>query len=229
MQTTSENPALWQGVQRHLPSDLSSLDSAVLLLHGLGADAHDLIGLADEMAAGLPRTVFISPNAPFACDMAPMGRQWFSLLDWTPANVIAGIEKAAPMVEQMIADVAATYNLPYNRIALLGFSQGCMMSLHVAPRLSQSLAGVVGCSGALMAPERLAAETVSRPPILLTHGQLDPVVPYGAMPASAAALQAVGFAVETVTRPMLAHGIDDTCLTKSLEFLQLRLNPLAKA
>lgn len=218
--TASSSQNIWAGARRHLPADGATPTSALLLLHGLGADADDLFGIAPLMAKALPHTVFLSPNAPQPCDMAPYGRQWFSLLDRSPFNVISGIEASAPVLTQMIADVQAEFALPMNRIALFGFSQGCMMSLYVAPRLPESLGAVVGCSGALMAPERLEAELKSRPPILLTHGQMDPVVPYPSMPMAEMALVAAGFDVQTVTRPMMAHGIDDETLDAATHFLQ---------
>ncbi len=213
---------LWQGARRHLPSAPAS--SAVLLLHGLGSNADDLIELAPLLAPALPETAFLSPNAPFPCDMAPFGRQWFSLQNWTPANLWQGVCAAAPALEQMIADVRSEFALPMARLALLGFSQGCMMSLHVAPRLPEALGAVVGLSGALVGPEHVAAETRSRPPVLLAHGQIDPVVPYGALPLAQATLEAAGFAVETVTRPLMAHNIDDEVLAATADFLRRHLS-----
>lgn len=216
------NPHLWQGARRLAPA-LPPADSAVLLLHGLGSNADDLIGLAPLLAPALPQTVFISPNAPEPCDMAPFGHQWFSLQQWTPQSMWKGVQNAATTLQQMIEDVKAEFGLPTNRIALVGFSQGAMMSLHVAPRLAEPLAGVVALSGALVGEEHLPAEIRSRPPVLLVHGQLDPVVPYAAMPAALAALQRNSIPAESETRPLMAHNVDDTTIERTASFLRREL------
>ena len=212
---------LWQGARRQAPQADST--SAVLLLHGLGSNADDLISLAPDLAQALPHTVFISPNAPFACDMAPFGRQWFSLQSWSSETMWEGANQAAAYIREMIADIAAEYKLPYNKIALVGFSQGCMMALHVAPRLPQCLGAVVGLSGALIGGEKLAAEAINKPPILLIHGQLDPIVPYAAMLAASDFLHHSGFKVETETRPLLAHNVDNQGIARARDFLSQHL------
>lgn len=213
---------LWQGARRVMPAT-GAPTSAVLLLHGLGSSADDLIELAPFIENALPQTVFISPNAPFPCDMAPFGRQWFSLREWTPAAMERGTREAAVYLEEMIEAVKAEFNFSAQQIALVGFSQGTMMSLHVAPRLKDQIACVVGLSGSLIAPEKLAEETVSKPPILLVHGMLDPVVPYISMTMAATTLQQAGFTIETETRPMMAHNVDDETLTRTAAFLQKHL------
>ena len=208
---------------RHEPRTTPT--SAVLLLHGLGSNADDLFGLAPILAAALPDTVFISPNAPDPCDMAPMGYQWFSLREWSEAAMLQGIRRAATSLEGLINDVASAYHLPPNRIALLGFSQGSMMALHVAPRLASPLAGVVGFSGALVGAGLLTEEIQSRPPVLLVHGEADPVVPFAAMAAAAEVLEALAVPVETLACPFLPHSIDEAGLQRSATFLQKHLSP----
>jgi phospholipase/carboxylesterase len=213
--------ALWQDSRQHLPA--APATSAVLLLHGYGSNADDLIDLAPILAETLPHTAFYSPNAPEPCEMGPYGRQWFSLMNRTPAEYLAGVQRAAPSLQQMITDVSDELKLPLSKIALVGFSQGSMMSLYVAPRLPYALGAVVGLSGALVGPELLTAEVRSKPPILLAHGQMDPVVPYAALPMAEASLKLAGLAVETITRPMMAHNIDEEVLTGSARFLKEKL------
>lgn len=197
--------------------------SLVVLLHGLGADGNDLISLAPYWARLMPNTAFVAPHAPFPCDMAPYGRQWFSLQDRTPAMMLAGIRAAAPILEGFIDDELAKWKLSDDRLALVGFSQGTMMSLYVAPRRPRACAAVVGYSGALIGAESLPAETKSRPPVLLVHGDADPVVPFEAMKAAAAALANANIPVETLARPGLPHSIDDEGLIRGGEFLAQRL------
>lgn len=197
--------------------------SLVILLHGLGADGDDLIQLASFWGEALPTTEFISPHAPFPCDMAPYGRQWFSLQDRDPHAILAGVGAAAPILNGFIDASLEARGLADSALALVGFSQGTMMSLFVAPRRVAAIAGVVGFSGALIGADRLAGEVVSRPPVLLIHGDADPVVPFAAMATADAALRGVGIAVTTERRPGLQHAIDEIGLAKAGAFLGGRL------
>lgn len=190
----------------------------VIFLHGVGADGNDLISLADML--DLPDTQFFSPHGPFPFDMAPFGRQWFSLADRNPQTMLAGIEIAAPILNATIDALMARYTLTPSQVALVGFSQGSMMSLYTAPRRIQPLAGVVAISGAMLAGERLAAEIKSRPPVCLVHGVRDEVVPFGAMANAEDVLKQNHVPVESHARPMLGHGIDDEAVTIMNGFLR---------
>src|SRR5271165_6208655 len=160
----------------------------VILLHGLGADGNDLIGLASYWAPLVPEAEFVSPNAPFPCDMAPYGFQWFSAQDRSPPAVLAGVRAAAPILDGFIDEALAERGLDDRDLALVGFSQGTMMSLYVGLRRARPAAGIVGFSGRLLAPELLAGELRSRPPVLLVHGTEDPLVSYDSMTAAQKAL-----------------------------------------
>lgn len=195
----------------------------VILLHGVGADGNDLIGLAPMLSQGLPDAEFLAPNAPEPCDMAPVGYQWFSLQDRSADVIEAGVRAAAPLVDKFIDDNCAIRQITPDRVALFGFSQGCMMSLFVGLRRQTALAAVLGYSGALVAPEKLAAEIVSRPPVLLVHGEADPVVPYQMLAAAQAELEAAGVDVQTVSRPGLGHGIDEAGIREGAALLQRTL------
>ncbi len=138
----------------------------VILLHGLGADGNDLIGLAPYLAPLLPEAEFLSPNAPFPCDMAPYGYQWYSSQDRSPGAQLAGVRAAAPILDAFIDQALAERGLEDSALALVGFSQGSVMSLFVGPRRAQPVAGIVGYSGRLVAPDLLPSELRSRPPIL---------------------------------------------------------------
>ena len=191
------------------PASGAAAKQLVVLLHGLGADGNDLISLAPLFGQALPDAAFVSPNAPFPCDMAPYGRQWFSLQDRRPEALRAGADLAAPILGSFLDDELAKHGLDNDRLALIGFSQGTMMSLHVALRRAQPCAAVVGFSGLLIDGDRLAAEIVSRPPVLLVHGDADEVLPVQALPAAVAALEANQVTVTHQVRPGLGHGIDE--------------------
>jgi phospholipase/carboxylesterase len=191
----------------------------VVLLHGLGADGNDLIGLAPYWAPLLPEVEFVSPNAPFACDMAPYGCQWFSSLDRRPAAVLAGVRAAAEMLDAFLDAALSERGLGPGDLALVGFSQGAMMSLFVGLRRTRPIAGILGYSGRLLAPELLGNELCSRPPILLVHGTADPLVPYESLATAQAALAAAGVPIETLSRPGLGHAIDEAGLRRGGAFL----------
>jgi len=192
----------------------------VILLHGLGADGNDLIGLAPYWARLLPDAEFLSPNAPFPCDMAPYGYQWFSSQDRSPEAVLGGVRAAAPILDAFIDEALEQRGLGSAELALVGFSQGTMMSLFVGLRRAEPVAGIVGFSGRLLAPELLASELRSRPPILLVHGTEDPLVPYSSLAAAETTLKAAGVPVETVTSFGIGHSIDDQGLRRGGQFLK---------
>jgi phospholipase/carboxylesterase len=192
----------------------------VILLHGLGADGNDLIGLAPYWARLLPDAEFVSPNAPFPCDMAPYGYQWFSSQDRSPEAVLGGVRAAAPILDAFIDEALEQRGLGSGDLALVGFSQGTMMSLFVGLRRVEPVAGIVGFSGRLLAPELLASELRSRPPILLAHGTEDPLVPYSSLAAAETMLKAAGVPVETVTSVGIGHSIDDQGLRRGGQFLK---------
>jgi phospholipase/carboxylesterase len=199
----------------------------VILLHGLGADGNDLIGLQQYWGRLVPDAEFVSPNAPFPCDMAPYGYQWFSVQDRTPEAMLAGVRAAAPSLDAFIDEELARRGLAAHEAALVGFSQGTMMSLYVGLRRAEKLAGIVGYSGRLIGPELLAGELRSRPPVLLVHGTDDPLVPFGSMAAAEALLRAAGVPVDTLACAGVEHSISPEGLQRGGLFLRTVLNPSA--
>lgn len=203
----------------HGPTSGRPARQLVVLLHGVGADGNDLIGLAPHLATVLPDAEFLAPDAPFPCDMAPFGRQWFSLQDRSPAAMLAGVRSVAPSVDAFLDGELEKRGLTPDKLMLIGFSQGTMTALYVAPRRPQPVAGVIGYSGALVGADLLAAEVVSRPPILLVHGEADEVVPVAAFDHASRALQGAGFTLYGAKRPALGHSIDGDGLTMGASFL----------
>ena len=200
--------------------------SLVVFLHGYGADGADLLGLADVLGPHLPNTVFLAPDAPEPCNGSPMGRQWFPI-PWIDGSseVAAGIglARSADDLNAFLDAQMAAAGLSAAATALVGFSQGAMMAMHVTPRRAQAMAGVVAISGRLLQPGRLAAEAVARPPVLLIHGDQDPVVPFADMGAAGEALVAAGFAVFGHVMRGTGHGIAPDGLGAALRFLKERL------
>ncbi len=212
---------------RHGPASGAPATSLVVFLHGLGADGNDLISLAPMLAQMLPDAAFVAPDAPEPCDMAPMGRQWFSLQARDGASLLAGVSSAAPILNAFLDQELENLGLGDDRLAVIGFSQGTMTALYTCLRRPKPCAAIIGFSGALIAPERLAGEVKSRPPILLVHGEADPVVPFQAMPAAAQTLNLAGFDVSAHARPGLGHGIDPEGLQLCAAMLSKTLGPTA--
>ncbi|OAN47986.1 phospholipase [Paramagnetospirillum marisnigri] len=191
----------------------------VVLLHGVGVDGSDLIELAPFLATILPDAAFVAPDAPQAFDMAPFGRQWFSLQDRTSTVIAAGVRETAPILDAFIDEQLAKWGVGESDLALVGFSQGTMMALHVALRRAKAPAAVVGFSGALVDAASLPAEITARPRVLLIHGEDDEVVNPASLPTAEQALTSVGVPVLTELRPGLGHGIDGPGAQLALRFL----------
>lgn len=192
----------------------------IILLHGVGADGQDLIGLVPPLSQAFPDASFVSPNAPYDCDMAINGYQWFSLKDRSPEAILLEVKVTAPILSAFIDEEMERCGVSAKQTALLGFSQGTMMSLYVAPRREQGLAGVVGFSGRLIAPDLLKKEIKSRPPILLVHGDADEVVPVESIFHAKEGLFSSGIDVTAVSRPGLGHGIDPDGINHAVTFLK---------
>jgi len=199
-------------------------EGVVIILHGLGdSGSGGLLEIGRIWQRTLPNIEFLCPDAPFPYDMAPAdfgGRQWFSLREFTKQSVEAGVKNAAPFLDAYIDEVLAARHLKPSQLALVGFSQGTMMSLHVALRRPQQIACIIGYSGMLAEGEHLNAEKKSAPPTLLIHGTADEVVPFAAMDAAERILRSAGIPVQTLTCPGLGHSIDDAGIIKGMEFLQ---------
>ena len=200
----------------------------VVFLHGYGADGNDLIEIGRAWAGLLPDAAFISPHAPRPCGQAPMGREWFPLTFRDPDERWTGVNAAAPQLNAFLDAELTRRNLPNSALALVGFSQGTMMALHVGLRRAESPAAIVGYSGMLVIPEEIdpdkfAGEIVSRPPVLLVHGDQDQLIPVQALMHAAQGLAALEVPVEWHISPGVAHGIDQEGLRQGGEFLARRI------
>ena len=200
----------------------------VVFLHGYGADGNDLINIGQAWQRLLPHAAFVSPNAPQPCGMAPMGRQWFPLTFRDPNERWVGANAAAPGLDAFLDAELKRRGLAADALALVGFSQGTMMALHVGLRRAVAPAAIVGYSGVLVLPpnaalEAVAAEIRARPPVLLVHGGRDDVVPPQALPQSSEALAALGVPVEWHLSHGIGHGIDVEGLRQGGEFLARNL------
>lgn len=209
---------------RHERRGSDAPKSLVILLHGYGANAADLIGLADPLMPHMPDTAFLAPDAPETVAGLPGGFQWFPI-PWidgsSEEDSMAGMDRAVDELNVWLAQVMAEEGVTAAQTLLFGFSQGTMMALHVGPRRADALAGIVGFSGRLLKPEDLAEEATSKPPVLLVHGDADEVVPIQSLPEAAQALEGAGFdRVFAHVMKGTAHGIAPDGLQVALAFMR---------
>lgn len=200
--------------------------SMIVLLHGYGADGDDLMGLAAQMADYFPDTVFLAPDAPEKCAGNAAGFQWFSVPqvdESTEQDAVKGMQQSAKDLDAYLDQMMKTEGVAADKTVLFGFSQGTMMALQVAPRRADVLAAVVGFSGSLMLPDALRDEVVTRPPVMLLHGDKDEVVPPEALSKAEFALDTLGFEVYAFVMENAAHGIASDGLSVATGFMREKL------
>ncbi len=205
-----------------------STRSIVVFVHGYGANGADLLGLADVLGEHLPDTLFVAPDAPESIPGMPFGYQWFPIpwLDGSSQEEAErGMAAAADDLNAFLDALMVDEDVLPEQVVLFGFSQGTMMSLHVAPRREDPVAGIVAFSGRLLDPESLADQVVSRMPVLLVHGDADDMVPVQSLPEAAEALQKAGFK-EVYAHIMkgTGHGIAPDGLSVALAFMRDKLS-----
>lgn len=197
----------------------------VVFLHGYGADGNDLIDIGRAWQDWLPDAAFVSPHAPRPCGQSPMGREWFPLTFRDPNERWTGVNEAAPALNAFLDAELARHKLPPSALALVGFSQGTMMSLHAGLRRATAPAAIVGYSGMLVVPEdvepeQFMAQMVAKPPVLLVHGDQDELIPVQALLHASQSLAAMDIPVQWHISPGVGHGIDQEGLRHGGEFLR---------
>ena len=200
--------------------------SLVVLLHGYGANGADLLGLSEVWGPNMPDTLFVAPDAPSPCDGHPSGRQWF------PIQAAGSVDRM-DMIHIMIKSFNALNEfldaeiedsgVPEGRTVLVGFSQGTMMALQVGLRRQSQMAGIVGFSGKLLNPSLLETELVSRPPVVLIHGEDDEIIPPSQSAEADEVLNRNGIGCQLYRTPKLGHGIDMLGLGIALNFMRMHL------
>ena len=200
-------------------------EALVVLLHGFGSNGADLISMAPYWAKLLPGAAFVAPNAMEPVAQAPGGFQWFPIANLDPHLMERGVRQAAQAVERFLDREAEKYGLDARRIALVGFSQGAMMALHVG--LRRPTAAILGYSGVLVGGEKLKQEMRYKPPILLVHGDRDPTIPIPALFDSAQALAEAGHGAQWHISYGVAHSIGPDGLEIGGAFLASHLKTQA--
>ncbi len=199
----------------------------VLLLHGYGSNGADLISFAQMWQAALPDALFLAPNAPQSC--GHQAYQWWPLTAFTPQALAAGAASAAGSIDAFIDRKLDQYGLTDESLAIVGFSQGTMMALHVGLRRREQVAAVVGYSGMLTGGPELSEQMVTKPPVLLVHGDLDQVVPVAALHAAKSELGRLGVPVTAHVSAGIGHTVDPDGLRMGVEFIASNFSAERKA
>lgn len=194
-------------------------NSLVVLLHGIGADAFDLIPLAKYWALTLKKTKFYSLHAPYPCKLIPSGKQWFDLEDRDQTRILKEIELVKPMIITFLKKKLKDYNLQYKDLILVGFSQGTMVALNLTLTMKEEVRGVLGYSGGVILTKSGKIEIISKPNICLVHGKNDEVVPKKMMETTKIILKDNNIDVDTHLIENLGHSIDQNCLEIGQNFL----------
>ncbi len=194
-------------------------NSLVVLLHGIGADAFDLIPLAKYWALTLKKTKFYSLHAPYPCKLTPSGKQWFDLEDRDQTRILKEIELVKPMIITFLKKKLKNYNLQYKDLILVGFSQGTMVALNLTLTMKEEVKGVLGYSGGVILTKSGKIEIISKPNICLVHGKNDEVVPKKMMETTKIILKDNNIDVDTHLIENLGHSIDQKGLEIGQNFL----------
>mgnify|MGYP000704631366 FL=1 len=194
-------------------------NSLVILLHGIGADAFDLIPLAKYWALTLKKTKFYSLHAPYPCKLTPSGKQWFDLEDRDQTRILKEIELVKPMIITFLKKKLKDYNLQYKDLILVGFSQGTMVALNLTLTMKEEVRGVLGYSGGVILTKSGKIEIISKPNICLVHGKNDEVVPKKMMETTKIILKDNNIDVDTHLIENLGHSIDQNGLEIGQNFL----------
>jgi phospholipase/carboxylesterase len=189
----------------------------VVLVHGYGSDGNDLIGLAPHWQKQMPTAAFVAPHGPDRVS-GSHGYQWFPISRIDPQEMAKGVDIVAPVLNQFLDAELARLSLPPDRLILVGFSQGTMLSLRVGLNRATPPAAIVGLSGLLAGAP---AERTEGPAIFLAHGDADDVIPVQAMLMAASALGMAGLRVQWHLARGIGHGVDPDTIARAGDFLAL--------
>lgn len=192
----------------------------VLFLHGYGADGADLLNISDYWINSLPDTIFYSPNAPFICDVNPTGFQWFKLSERTTEELEFGLQNIEPYLENLVNNLLKIHKLDISNLAIVGFSQGTILSLYSFTKKEKACAGIIGYSGLFFCNEKTKKQIKINFPILLHHGKNDEVIDFNHSINAGDTLKEIGFKVSSCVRDNLGHSIDINAIEMGKNFLK---------
>ena len=197
--------------------------SAVILCHGYGGDGKDISILANYWRAHLPDTVFVCPDAPEKCEASSSGFQWFDLMDRSQEQVLSKSLVAEIKLNKLIDEVKEKNNLLANQIVIGGFSQGCMISLQTGIKRKDKVNSIIGYSGRIIDTEHLSKNIVSKPNIILMHGDIDQIVPASSLLEAKDFFSKNNYEIETHIFKNCEHRIPTEGSSLGLQFIKKHL------
>ena len=197
--------------------------NAVILCHGYGGDGKDISILAGYWRSYLPDTIFICPDAPEKCDASPSGFQWFDLMDQTPEQILSKSLVAEIKLNKLIDEVKEKNSLSANQIVIGGFSQGCMISLQTGIKRKDKINSIIGYSGKIIDTAHLGKNIISRPNIILMHGDIDQVVTIDGLLEAKAFFSENNYQIETKIFKNCEHRIPTEGSSLGLQFIKKHL------
>ena len=197
--------------------------SAVILCHGYGGDGNDISILANYWRAHLPNTIFVCPDAPEKCAASPTGFQWFDLMDQTPEQVLSKSLVAESKLNKLIDEVKDKNNLLANQIVIGGFSQGCMISLQTGIKRKNTINSIIGYSGRIIDTEHLGKNIVSKPNVILMHGDIDQIVPVNSLLEAKDFFNKNNYKIESQIFKNCEHRIPTEGSSLGLQFIKKHL------
>ena len=197
--------------------------NAVILCHGYGGDGKDISLLASYYRTYLPDTLFVCPDAPERCAVSSSGFQWFDLMDQTKDQVLAKSLVAETHLNILIDEVIENNNLSSEKVAIGGFSQGCMISLQTGIKRKNKINSIVGYSGKIIDKNHLQNNINSRPNIILMHGEKDEIVPVSFVLEAKDFFNKNNYKIETKIFKNCEHRIPIEGSSLGLEFLKKNL------
>ena len=159
-----------------LPISKNKPHHAIVLCHGYGGDGKDISALAINWQRFLPDAIFLCPNAPEVCSINPQGYQWFDLNSEKEEAILEKSLVAEEKLNTFIDQVLDNLQLEPNNLALVGFSQGCMISVQVGIKKKEQINCLIGYSGKVINQKHLSDNINSKPKMFLMHGENDTIV-----------------------------------------------------
>ena len=198
----------------------STIENVIILCHGYGGDGKDISIVSSYWKNFLPNTLFICPDAPEVCKVNSAGFQWFDLMDQTEDEILSKSLVAEDKLNKFIDEVKETNKIKTSKIALVGFSQGSMISLQTALKRKDGIKCLIGYSGKILNLNHLSKNIISRPEIYLMHGENDQVVTISHMLEAKEFFKKQKYNISTKIFKNCEHRIPTEGLSIGLEFLK---------
>jgi len=196
---------------------------AIVLCHGYGGDGKDISALAIHWQRFLPEAIFLCPNAPEVCSINPQGYQWFDLTTEKEEVILEKSLIAEEKLNTFLDQVFDNLQLESSNLALVGFSQGCMMSIQVGLKREKKINCLIGYSGKVINQKHLSNNINSKPKIFLMHGENDTIVSPTYLLEAKEYLKKHGINVKTKMFKNCEHTIPVEGSSLGLEFLKKNL------